>query len=79
MSIHVMYYGMLAEITGVADEAWLIDEHITVGQFRTRIGERYPGMRDKKFKVAVNKQIADDFMVMNNQAEVALLPPFAGG
>jgi molybdopterin synthase sulfur carrier subunit len=79
MSIHVMYYGMLAEITGQASEAWLIDEHLTVGKFRTLILEKYPLLQGKKFKIAVNKHISDDFMPIAVQSEVALLPPFAGG
>ena len=52
-----MYFGMLAEITGQASESWLMNENLTVGKFRTQIWEKYPSMREKKFKIAVNKQI----------------------
>jgi molybdopterin synthase sulfur carrier subunit len=79
MSIHVMYFGMLAEITGQASEQWMADENLTVGEFRQQIEEKYPLLRDKKFKIAVNKQIAEDFISITHQAELALLPPFAGG
>lgn len=79
MSVHVMYFGMLAEITGQASEAWLINDDLTVGKFRTQICDKYPAMREKKFKIAVNKQISDDFITIPAQAEIALLPPFAGG
>ena len=79
MSIHVMYFGMLAEITGQASEAWSINDNLTVGKFRAQIWEKYPAMREKKFKIAVNKQISDDFLSIPEQAEIALLPPFAGG
>ena len=79
MSVHVMYFGMLAEITGQASEAWLISDNLTVGKFRSQILEKYPALREKKFKIAVNKQISDDFMPISEQAEIALLPPFAGG
>ena len=74
-----MYFGMLAEITGQASEAWLTDEKLTVGKFREQLIEKYPAMREKKFKIAVNKQISNDFMPIAEQAEIALLPPFAGG
>jgi molybdopterin synthase sulfur carrier subunit len=79
MSIHVMYFGMLAEITGQASEQWMIEENLTVGKFRQKVEDKYPLLRDKKFKIAVNKQIADDFITVPHQAELALLPPFAGG
>lgn len=79
MSIHVMYFGMLAEITGQTSEQWMTDDNLTVGKFRRQIEEKYPLLKDKKFKIAVSKQIADDFIVVPHQSELALLPPFAGG
>ena len=79
MNIQVMYFGMLAEITGQAKEAWLFSENLTVGKFRSQILERYPALKEKKFKIAVNKQISDDLLLISESAEIALLPPFAGG
>ena len=79
MNIQVMYFGMLAEITGQANEAWLFSENLTVGKFRSQILERYPELKEKKFKIAVNKQISDDLLLITESAEIALLPPFAGG
>ena len=79
MSFHVKYYGMLAEIAGMSDEVWNADTSLTVGKFRSQVLERYPAMRDKKFKIAVNQKIAEDFVPIETPAEIALLPPFAGG
>ncbi len=41
--------------------------------------DKYPAMRDKKFKIAVNQKISEDFVLIETPAEIALLPPFAGG
>jgi len=79
MSIQVMYYGMLAEITGQSNEIWTADRNLTVGEFRNQIMERYPAMRDKKFKIAVDQKIAQDYITLDQASEIALLPPFAGG
>ncbi|MCF2496482.1 MULTISPECIES: MoaD/ThiS family protein [Dyadobacter] len=79
MSIQVSYYGMLAEITGQANEVWVADQNLTVGDFRNQIIERYPAMREKKFKIAVDQKIAQDYVSIDNASEIALLPPFAGG
>jgi molybdopterin converting factor small subunit len=79
MSIQVMYYGMLAEITGQANEVWIADKNLTVGDFRNQILERYPAMREKKFKIAVDQKIANDYVSIDHASEIALLPPFAGG
>ncbi|MCF0050303.1 MoaD/ThiS family protein [Dyadobacter sp. LJ53] len=79
MSIQVMYYGMLAEITGLANEVWVADPNLTVGELRSQIMERYPAMREKKFKIAVDQKISQDHVPIDSASEIALLPPFAGG
>lgn len=79
MSIQVMYYGMLAEITGQANEVWIADKNLTVGEFRNQIIARYPAMREKKFKIAVDQKISQDYVSIDQASEIALLPPFAGG
>jgi molybdopterin synthase sulfur carrier subunit len=79
MSIHVKYYGMLAEITGQAEEVWTASGNLSVGGFRALVLAKYPELQGKKFKVAVNQKISEDFAQIDTQAEVALLPPFAGG
>jgi sulfur-carrier protein len=79
MSFQVKYFGMLAEIAGLSDEVWNNAGNLTVGQFRAQVMEKYPAMREKKFKIAVNQKISDDFMPIEMPAEIALLPPFAGG
>ena len=79
MSIQVMYYGMLAEITGQANEVWIADKNLTVGEFRDQIFARYPAMREKKFKIAVDQKISQDYVSIDQASEIALLPPFAGG
>ena len=79
MSIQVTYYGMLAEIAGQANEVWNADESLTVGEFREQILVKYPALRDKKFKVAVDQKIAQDYVSIDHASEIALLPPFAGG
>lgn len=79
MSFHIKYFGMLAEATGQAEETWALDHAVTVGEFRRLITEKYPQMREKKFKIAVNQRIAEDYLPIEPAAEIALLPPFAGG
>jgi molybdopterin synthase sulfur carrier subunit len=79
MSIQVTYYGMLAEITGQANEVWIADQDLTAGGFRNQILERYPAMREKKFKIAVDQKIVQDHVPIDQASEIALLPPFAGG
>ena len=70
---------MLAEIAGQANEVWNADKSLTVGEFRDQILGKYPALRDKKFKIAVDQKIAQDYVSIDHASEIALLPPFAGG
>ncbi|MCE7061560.1 MoaD/ThiS family protein [Dyadobacter sp. CY343] len=79
MGLHVQYYGMLAEVTGQAEENWLEDGRLTVGDFRRLVTDKYPELLGKKFKIAVNRRISEDSSPIDPQSEIALLPPFAGG
>jgi molybdopterin synthase sulfur carrier subunit len=79
MSINILYFGMLAEITGQATETWLGKETMTVGELKEQLWAKYPEIQAKKFKVAVNQQIGSDSAIISLDSEVALLPPFAGG
>ncbi|MCF0059629.1 MoaD/ThiS family protein [Dyadobacter sp. CY356] len=79
MSINILYFGMLAEISGQANEHLAGKENMTVNDLKGQLFEKYPEMREKKFKIAVNQKIGDDETIIPLSAEIALLPPFAGG
>jgi molybdopterin synthase sulfur carrier subunit len=79
MNINILYFGLLAEISGQPKEALPVKENITVSDLKKLLIEKYPEMREKKFKVAVNQEIGDDTSIIPFSAEIALLPPFAGG
>lgn len=78
-TINILYFGMLAEITGLASEIWQVKDGLSVGDLKRQIEEKYPLISGKKYKVAVNQQIGNDMAIISGQSEVALLPPFAGG
>lgn len=79
MKLKVQYFGMLADIAGISAEDWVVEDAITVGGLRAEIQKKYAEMKISKVKVAVNKQISEDHLVILPDSAVALLPPFAGG
>lgn len=79
VSLSILYFGMIAEATGQPLEEWNALDELTVGELRSQLLEKYPILRDRKFQIAVNQQIVDEEYPIPPQAEVALLPPFAGG
>ncbi len=78
MQLTIKYFGMLAEATTISEEQLQIDA-CSVSELLKKLKNQHPKLNDKDFKVAINQQLVDNQYVINNEAEVALLPPFAGG
>ena len=79
MTLSILYFGMIAEAIGNPVETWHSLEALTVGELKKQLLEKYPMLRDRKFQIAVNQQITSENYPIPPLAEVALLPPFAGG
>lgn len=79
MTLSILYFGLIAETIGNPVETWTSLDPLTVGELKKQLLERYPVLRDRKFQIAVNHQITSESFPIPPLAEVALLPPFAGG
>ena len=40
---------------------------------------KYPALKNFKYKIAVNRNIIQSSTSLNDDTEIALLPPFSGG
>ncbi|MBV6405647.1 MAG: MoaD/ThiS family protein [Flavobacteriales bacterium] len=74
----ILYFGLLAETTGTAEER-LDTAPATVADLRAELLRRHPALQGLSFRIAVDLQLVDDHSMLPDGAEVALLPPFAGG
>tara|TARA_R110002124_G_scaffold275831_1_gene446446 strand:+ start:297 stop:536 length:240 start_codon:yes stop_codon:yes gene_type:complete len=79
MNIRILYFGALAEITRESSETLEVEETASVGLVREILINKYPRLGTEKFKIAVNQNISNEADHVPFDAEVALLPPFAGG
>ncbi len=57
------------EMTGIADTDELIN----------KLESKYPALRNSNYKIAVNRNIIQANTSFQQDAEIALLPPFSGG
>lgn len=78
MNIKLKYFGMIAEAIGSGEEA-IEFEGNTVGELDALIRDRHDAIKDMNYKIAVNQSLVDNSFDINNNDEIALLPPFAGG
>jgi len=77
MDINVLFFGILTEVTGTS-----IKHYRDVRSFahlKHRIEDDFPELIHYNFRIAVNNEIIDEDPILNNDDEVAFLPPFAGG
>lgn len=80
MNLQVKYFGMIAETIGKQEEKIEISsQQISVALLVELLLKKYPDLNLQSFKIAVNQSIAENDAIINENDEIALLPPFAGG
>jgi len=75
MTIHV--FGPLGDITG--SSTLTMEGAGDTDQLRKQLEEAYPALKDRKYVIAVNKEVVRTCITLQEGSEVALLPPFSGG
>lgn len=80
MTITLKYFGLLADITNTNEELFSLEKSdYTTNDLMQQLNEKYTGLQNVSFVIAVNKSITSIEINLNNNDTIALLPPFAGG
>jgi molybdopterin converting factor subunit 1 len=79
MNVKVKYFGKIAEITKLETETWDLEVPATLAALSALMNEKYPHLRNESYQIAVNQTIVTNDEAIQEGAEVAILPPFAGG
>jgi len=77
MEIHVLFFGVLSEVTGTHRKHYR--DISSFGDLKHRIEDDFPDIVHYNFRFAVNNRIVNDDPLLRHDDEVACLPPFAGG
>jgi len=77
MDIKVLFFGVLAEVTGANCKQY--HEVISFDELKLRIQDDFPEVVHYNYRISVNNEIINNDAILRNSDEVALLPPFAGG
>lgn len=78
MILKLKYFGMIAEVIGKDEESFEFN-NITIKELDTLLKSSYKNLNSMNYKIAVNQSIVDQDTMLNENDEIALLPPFAGG
>ena len=77
MNLNIKYFGMLTEVTQCQEETFLFSQS-TVADLLKALFNKYPLLAERDFQVAQMQTLVSKDTIISN-AEIALLPPFAGG
>ncbi len=80
MLVTVLYFAAARDAAGTPRDALDLPP-LTVGELRASLSQRHPALARvlPRRRIAVNEEIADDPDVIPEGAEVAVIPPVAGG
>lgn len=77
MKIKVLFFGIIAEKTGVEKKEY---ENIkNLNSLIFQIESDFTQVKKYNYQVSVNHEICTENIILKNNDEIAILPPFAGG
>ena len=76
MPVNIIIFGKLTDIIG---NSLTLDNVADTDQLVKTLNKLYPALADKKYVIAVDKQVVSTNTTLTNKNTVALLPPFSGG
>ena len=77
MDVKVLFFGVLAEVSGTAFKHY--NEVRSTTDLILKIRDDFPEIVHYNYRIAVNSEIIDKERTLIQGDEVALMPPFAGG
>lgn len=81
MIIKVLFFGKLREILGLDSKILnIINDSCSIREIDKHLKETYPLLNEHKFVFSLNKNYVFDYSdKVNNNDELALIPPISGG
>ena len=75
--MNLLAFGIIAEKIGASNLS--LEDIKDTDTLKEKLGQQYPALQELNFTVSVNRKIVHGNTVLDDHAEVALLPPFSGG
>jgi molybdopterin converting factor subunit 1 len=81
MQVRVLFFGVLKDIVGRAEETADVAPHSTLANVFEMYSERYETLRDKRPSIlfARNREFSTPDALLSENDEIAFLPPVSGG
>ncbi len=80
MKINILLFGITKDLVGKRSLNMDVPDRTSVGELRKLLTDHYPELEDvSAIAIAVNNEYAGDEFLLNENDEIALLPPVSGG
>jgi molybdopterin synthase sulfur carrier subunit len=76
VAITLIAFGQLAELLG---DTQITMHALDTAGLQESLINHFPELKNRKYVIAVNKQVSSVNVLLTEGATVALLPPFSGG
>jgi sulfur-carrier protein len=77
MKVKVLFFGVLAEVTGTGMK--ILEDVKTIEHLKQRIENDFPELVHYKFRLSLNDSFINRDALLSDGDEIAFIPPFAGG
>jgi molybdopterin synthase sulfur carrier subunit len=77
MKVKVLFFGVLAEVTGTGLKYY--EDVKSIEHLKQRVSDDFPEIIHYEFNMSLNNELINDDRNLENGDEAAFLPPFAGG
>ena len=77
MNIRILAFGIIADL--IQQKEFTFQGINNAEELKATLEQKYPALQNIKYSIAVNKQMAVQNIIFNENDTIALLPPFSGG
>jgi sulfur-carrier protein len=77
MEVEVLFFGVLAEVTGTFFKHY--QNVRSISDLKLRVLDDFPEIVHYNFRISHNSEITDEDVLLKTGDEIAYLPPFSGG
>ena len=77
MKIELLFFGQLKDIVGCQNIEF--EHNGDIASLKEILYQRFPSLKNSKFSVAMNNRLVMDHNFIEQNAEIAFMPPFSGG
>ena len=80
MNVRLLFFGIAKDLVQLDDVYFELPNNATVAVFKSRLLDIFPQLTNlNSYFIAVNESYANDDTILNENDEVAILPPVSGG